>query len=1224
MKSNLFHWVTTSFVALAFIFSALSCVQEKYEISEENLNLEVTVFQEGVQIPLGNTEQLKIKDLLENFGTDESDEYLEYLKTIGADGAYALGMSETLDLSESLEELKDIQSQINIEGVSINEDISFSLASVDVSDFKIPGQEYNMDYDLGSMVGDLDVRVPALAPFKMEIKAGLDEYVPELDDFEFGLDKEPFELHMELGQLSGADRLPSDFAALVGESAYKAPIAIDPAVGMEYDNPLTGAPLLSLPPMLVELETEPYTIEMAMDLPEGISSIDNIVLKDGATITVNVAVENSLFTDGHILPHIDFDVHEIFHLTDAENAGHTSLTIDHIVDDFDIKATGANISKSYKVKSIAVSKDDVKDGKLLIHRNITLSDATRLNYSGLTTTLEKLVESAGHPMHISMSLTFEDFEIDYVELTVDQDEPVTVEAVQTIPLEMNLTLPEDVIEKIGFAKLAKTLPLSGQKKGNVHLSLSASNVREYMRLGLETLEISFPSELVVEGAANGKLSYKVGNLADGMDEYINITEIRLPEPKNGQILIDKEISVTAKAYASVYGSVNSSELAEGEDLVIEVNVESDLQFDDYEVVIKGFDHEVSESYAIEEKLPDAMKDFKGDVTVYPEGSPAIRISIVRPQINIPIVAGKGGMTIRFPELLKFEADDLAAFGNKYDGVGTLTFAEGEEVPSEIILGIDRIVVSPVTREDGIYVAGEFEVSGNIGVKAGQKVYKADVDVLAGDNPDAKMVNIIVEIPELAPSNVAVDSYTAQIEEAFEFDILSAGDVPEMIVSIGEVELDEVYIDLGIDASALIEKLGGAALRFNLDVSIPDFIIIEGVTAVPDKENNAVVISLTAEADADGQIGIDRIKVKGIDLSGVDLRKDLKGRIAVSGSATIADANIDVDDLLNSDELTLGLTGGIAGAGENGALAISKASAQVDYKLDPVNESMDLSAVREALDIEGLSYNLALSHVHLALDLKTNLGVSADADLAIIPYYGSTPAEPVTCQLSIDAPETEGEIKHTKYWLGAKAECVPEGYEFKEIPILDLLENIPDSLQISITAATDKDDVCVLDTKTDYILAVDYSFEIPLQFEEDFNIEFTYTIEDLPEVIGQIFQYGSLALTGEIVSGLPLNLDMTAELLDPSGKIVPLQDEAGKFSIKACEGIGKPSTTPVNLLFGKKKGSPESEISALRLNFKATAVNVPITEDSFLQLSLQALVPEGVTVDLNDLMGNEEK
>lgn len=1223
MKSNLFLRVTASIVTLVFVFCALSCVQEEYEISEENLNLEVTVFQEGVQIPLGNTEQLKIKDLLENFGDGESAEYLEYLKTIGEDGIYALGMSETLDLSESLGELKDIQNQINIEGVSINEDIAFSLASVDVSDFKIQGQEYSMDYDLGSLVGNLDVRVPALAPMNMEVKADLGEWMPDLDGFEFGLDKEPFEIHMEIGQLNGLDKLPANFQTLVGQ-AYNSPITIDPAVGMEYKNPLTGTPLLSLPPMLVDLETEPYTIEMSMDLPEGVSSIDNIVLKDGATVTVNIEVENSLFTAGHILPHIDFDVHEIFHLTDAENAGHTPLTIDHIVDDFDLTATGANISKSYKVKSIAVSKDDVKDGKLLIHRNITLSDDTRLNYSGLTTTLEKLVESAGHPMHISMSLTFENFEVDYVELTVDQDEPMVVEAQQAIPMDFNLTLPEDVIEKIGYAKLAKTLPVSGQKKGNVHLTLSASNVQDYMHIGLETLEISFPSELVVEGASNGKLSYKVADLADGLDEYINITEICLPDPKNGQISIDEEISVVAKANVSLSGSVNSAELLAAEETVIGINVESNLQFDDYEVVIKGVDHEVSESYTIEEKLPDAMKDFKGDITVYPDGSPAIRVTIVRPQINVPIVAGQGGLTIRFPEMLKFDAEDLVALGNKFDGTRTLTFAQGEEIPSEIVLGIDRLVLSPVTREDGIYVAGDFEVNGNVGVKAGQKVYKADVDVLTGNDPEAKKVNISVEVPELAPSNVAVDSYTAQIEKDFEFDILSAGDVPEMIVSIGEVDLDDVYIDFGIDASELVEKLGGADLSFNCDISIPDFIVLEGVTTVPDKENNAIVLSLGAEADADGQINIDPIKVKGIDLSGVDLRKDLKGKISVAGSAAIADASIDVDDLMDSDDLHVVLTGGIAGTGENGSLTISKASAQIDYHLDPVNESVDLSSVSEALNVEGLSYNFALSHAHLALDLKTNLGISADADVVITPYYGGSPSDAITCHIDVDAPENEGEIKHTKYWLGAKEECAPQGYEFRQIPILDLLENIPDSLQISLTASTDKNQEIVLDTRTDYTLAVDYSFEIPLQFEEDFNIEFSYTIEDLPDVIGQIFQYGSLALTGEIVSGLPLGFDMTAELLDPSGKVVPLQEEAGKFSINPCEGIGKPSTTPLNLLFGRKKGAPESEISAVRLNFKAGAVNVPITEDSFIQLSLQALVPEGVTVDLKDLMGNNEK
>jgi hypothetical protein len=89
-------------------------------------------------------------------------------------------------------------------------------------------------------------------------------------------------------------------------------------------------------------------------------------------------------------------------------------------------------------------------------------------------------------------------------------------------------------------------------------------------------------------------------------------------------------------------------------------------------------------------------------------------------------------------------------------------------------------------------------------------------------------------------------------------------------------------------------------------------------------------------------------------------------------------------------------------------------------------------------------------------------------------------------------------------------------------------------------------------------------------------------------------------------------------------VIPLQENAGKLNIKACEGIGKPAATDLNLLFGKKKDASDSAISAIRLRFNASAVNVPITEDSFLQLSLQALVPEGVTVDLKDLMGNEEK
>ena len=1210
MKSTVFSRMAASLLAA---ISFLSCVQEEYTVSEDNLNLEVTVFQDGVQIPLGNTDSLKVKDLIETYGEGEASEYLQYLKTIGPDGIYAFGMSETMDFSESLTELEDIKNQIKIEGMSVKEDVSFSLSSVDVSDFRVDGQNYSMDYDLGDVIGDFSVEAPSLDPFNMRMTAGLGEYLPDLNRFDSGLDKEPFEDNVEIGQLSFLNNLPSDFEDLIGSDAYTASISIDPSKGLQYANPLTGEPLLSLAPMLFVPDVDPYTVEMSMDVPEGLVSIDNIVMKEDASVVVTVAIENSLFTAGRILPHLDFDVHEVFRLSDEENEGRDYLTIDHIIDDFDLQASGARITRSYRVKSINVSKEDIKDGKLCISRTISLSDNSSLGYEGLETNLKKLMESSGKPMNIYVSMSFENFEIDYVEFTVDKDKAVTVETSEEIPLKMDFEVPEDVIKSISYAKFDKTMPAVGEKKGNVHLDLSVSNVLDFMNLGLESLEITFPEEVVVEGAVNGKLSYQVADLTQGLDEYIHISEIRVPQPVDGRISIDKEITVSAKANASVSGSISSAQLVAAKDIVVDVNVESDFCFEDYEVVVKEFNYEVEQTYTIEEKLPDEMKDFDGDITIYLKDSPELRFAVNYPPVDVPVVAGNGGLDITFPDMIKFK-DDIRA----------LTFAEGEKIPSEIVLGIDRIVVSPVSREDGIYVVGDFGVTGNIGIMDGQKIRKSDIDVLTGKDEASRKVSVDIEIPDLVPGNVSVDTYSASISEEFEFELLSADDIPEMLVSVGEVEFNDVFIDFSVDASEVLSKLGDAQLSFSCDVTIPDYIILEGVDVVKDEENGTVSVPLEAKADSEGKICLDPIKVRALDLTGViESGEGLKGKISVDGNVTLTDASINVDDLQDSEEFTVSFAGGITGSGEGGAITIAKASAKVDYQMEPVVSVVDLSAVTEALDQEGLTVDFALSHAHLALDLMTNLGISADAEVTIVPYYADVPAEPIIRSLGIDAPETAGEIKHTKYWLGEDAACAPEGYEFMQIPILELFRNIPDSIKVNVAAGTDKDAVCVLDTSTDYVLSVDYSVEIPLQFDEDFNIGFIYTISDIPEIVTTIFEYGSLALTGEIISGLPLGLDLTAELLDPDGNVIPLAENAGRLTIKPCEGIDKATATDVNFFFGKKKGSASKEISAVRLTFEAGAVNVPITEESFLKLELQALVPEGVTVDLKDLMENNE-
>ena len=63
---------------------------------------------------------------------------------------------------------------------------------------------------------------------------------------------------------------------------------------------------------------------------------------------------------------------------------------------------------------------------------------------------------------------------------------------------------------------------------------------------------------------------------------------------------------------------------------------------------------------------------------------------------------------------------------------------------------------------------------------------------------------------------------------------------------------------------------------------------------------------------------------------------------------------------------------------------------------------------------------------------------------------------------------------------------------------------------------------------------------------------------------------------------------------------------------------------VDVLWLSRKSADLSDIDALELKFKATSVpGAPLKEDNFIKTKLQVLVPEGVTLDLKDLMSNEK-
>ena len=89
-------------ILVASLALAPSCkVDEDYSYENiKNVDKSITVFQEGISIPIGSTEKIVLESLLDKEGILD-DEMKEYLKT-GEDGSYSLNFSGNFDFSDKI------------------------------------------------------------------------------------------------------------------------------------------------------------------------------------------------------------------------------------------------------------------------------------------------------------------------------------------------------------------------------------------------------------------------------------------------------------------------------------------------------------------------------------------------------------------------------------------------------------------------------------------------------------------------------------------------------------------------------------------------------------------------------------------------------------------------------------------------------------------------------------------------------------------------------------------------------------------------------------------------------------------------------------------------------------------------------------------------------------------------------------------------------------------
>ena len=292
-------------------------------------------------------------------------------------------------------------------------------------------------------------------------------------------------------------------------------------------------------------------------------------------------------------------------------------------------------------------------------------------------------------------------------------------------------------------------------------------------------------------------------------------------------------------------------------------------------------------------------------------------------------------------------------------------------------------------------------------------------------------------------------------------------------------------------------------------------------------------------------------------------------------------------------------------------------------------------------MKGEDFTLDFENPYIEMTVTSNVGIPVEGEIEIVPVFGDAPDEEAAQTISISIPAAESTGMTKTYWIAATQDGMPSGYEFLEANIASLLKRIPDSISLNINAHTDAEQPSTIETSAKYELTLGYDVVVPFVFGEDLKIKMDYTIPGesddagentgespeessnvLPPILGELLNMNALGLGGYIESALPLQLELTMDLLDSHDEII--RTEPIKVNI-AAGSAEKPVQSPLDVVLKLSEGADGTDLTKIRMNFEVTSGNMsgePVTDMSYIQAVLKVKVPGGITIDLSSLGESE--
>ena len=314
-------------------------VDDRYSLDNiKDVDTEVTVFESGITIPLvQSTARITVDSILRSAGVEESS-FGDYLKQ-EADGSYYLSYETQFSLKESIKDL-DLKDLVDIEAVDYSQSVDYELSSLDASSLKTDSRSFSSEQEL------------EVVSFK-------------LDDFDPVTNR----------------------STLLTQKTVK-----DAATAASF----LRMTQVALPDVNLEVESDDAEIKGAK-LSDKIQSIDEINMKKGSRIKVEVSLPGAIFSAGEITPDVKIDLEDVLTLADGTGSLDCSSMVLSPSNNFAVSKTfevsKLNAAKLTQDRSVGVS------GRI-VAKSLTASVASA---SAITSDVEVLIK-----------LSFENFAVESV------------------------------------------------------------------------------------------------------------------------------------------------------------------------------------------------------------------------------------------------------------------------------------------------------------------------------------------------------------------------------------------------------------------------------------------------------------------------------------------------------------------------------------------------------------------------------------------------------------------------------------------------------------------------------------------------------------------------------------------------------------------------------------------------------------------------------------------